>query len=404
MYQYSLQWFRSLFVQAIRLATASDDIRQRIENLNDFFTYYVYTNICRSLFERHKLLFSFLLTIRILQGSDKIDNDEWMFLISGKCLSSVSKDNPSPDWIDNRMWSEVCSVSTLPSFTDFAVEVGPRLEEWKEIYDCLDPQSARLPGKWEDQLNSFQKLCVLRCFRADKVPDGVLNYVIEQLGTRFVEPPPFDLMNCFKDSNVLSPLVFVLSKGSDPTKAFSEFATKMKMDRKVRMLSLGQGQGPKAVKMIEEATQKGNWVLLQNCHLYISWLQELERICENLSPDSVHKDFRLWLTSMPCKEFPSSVLQSSVKMTNEPPKGLKANLRNAYYKLNNDMLNATNKPYEYKKLLFGLSFFHAVVQERRLFGPLGWNIPYEFNDTDLTSPRVNWNCSWTSQMRYRGRC
>ncbi|RYG66021.1 hypothetical protein EON64_10680, partial [archaeon] len=175
----------------------------------------------------------------------------------------------------------------------------------------------------------------------------------------------------------------VLNIGSDPTKAFSEFAAKMKMDRKVRMLSLGQGQGPKAAKMIEEATQKGNWVLLQNCHLYISWLQELERICESLSPDSVHKDFRLWLTSMPCKEFPSSVLQSAVKMTNEPPKGLKANLRNAYYKLNNDTLNITRKPYEYKKLLFGLSFFHAVVQERRLFGPLGWNIPYEFNDTDL---------------------
>jgi dynein heavy chain, axonemal len=383
MYQYSLQWFRSLFVQAIRQAPPSDDINVRIQNLNDFFTYYVYTNICRSLFERHKLLFSFLLTIRILQGNNAVDDLEWMFLISGKCLSSVSAVNPSPDWIDNRMWSEATALSSLEKFEGLADSIRNDVASWKEIYDCLDPHTATLPGKWDEHLNSFQKLCVLRCWRADKVPDGVLNYVIEQLGNKFVEPPPFDLLSCFKDSNVLSPLVFVLSKGSDPTKAFSEFAVKQKMDRKVRMLSLGQGQGPKAVKMIEEATQKGNWVLLQNCHLYISWLQELERICENLSGDSVHKDFRLWLTSMPCKEFPSSVLQSSVKMTNEPPKGLKANLRNAYYKLNNDLLNFTNKPYAYKKLLFGLSFFHAVVQERRLFGPLGWNIPYEFNDTDL---------------------
>lgn len=55
-------------------------------------------------------------------------------------------------------------------------------------------------------------------------------------------------------------LFIIYLQGSDPTKSFNEFAVKMKMDRKTRMLSLGQGQGPKAVKMIEEATQKGNWV------------------------------------------------------------------------------------------------------------------------------------------------
>ena len=453
-----------LYIAAIRLSTPSTDINQRIENLNSYFTYYVYTNICRSLFERHKLLFGFLLTIRILQGDNLIDPTEWLFLISGKALASVTLANPAPEWIDGRMWAEFTALATLPTFAGLAqvnlntprqpcpnftlnlhklrlntplthtLTTHPRnppsfstqnvidtLAEWRAVYDCTDPQTTRLPThgdqSWSAKLNSFQRLCVLRAVRADKVPDGVLNYVIEQLGTQFVEPPPFDLNACFKDSNILSPLVFVLSKGSDPTKAFNEFATKMKMDRKVRMLSLGQGQGPKAVKMIEEATQKGLWVLLQNCHLFISWLQELERITENLSPESVHKDFRLWLTSMPCPEFPVSVLQSSVKMTNEPPKGLKANLRSAYYKLNNELLNVTRKPAEYRKLLFSLSFFHAVVQERRLFGPLGWNIPYEFNDTDLDISKgqlelfldqyeeTPWKvlCFLTSYINYGGR-
>lgn len=383
MYQYSLPWYRNLFIQAIRQSEASDDVEQRILNLNDFFTYYLYTNVCRSLFEKHKLLFSFLLTVRILQGDNMIDSSEYGFLISGKTMKTETINNPAPDWLDGRMWSEFLSLSTLSMFEGLAADVVRSISSWREIYDSVEPHNEEIPGVWNKKLNSFQKLCTLRAIRADKCPDGIMNYVIEQMGTRFVEPPPFDLLNCYKDSNLLTPLVFVLSKGSDPTKSFIEFATKLKMDRKIRMLSLGQGQGPKAVKMIEEASQKGYWVLLQNCHLYVSWLQELERICEGFTADSVHKDFRLWLTSMPTTAFPVSILQNAVKMTNEPPKGLKANLRNAYFKLNNDKLNITKVPDIYKKLLFGLSFFHAVVQERRTFGPLGWNIPYEFNDTDL---------------------
>ena len=384
MYQYSLQWFRNLFVQAIRLSEPSADIETRLEILNAFFTYYVYTNICRSLFERHKLLFSFLLTVRILQGDSKIDNEEYMFLLSGKAAGVLSTaENPAPGWIDGRMWSEMTALSSLSAFDGLSDDISERQLFWREIYDAGEPHRTALPFHWAEKLNSFQKLCFLRTIRADVVATAVMDYVVEQMGHKFVEPPPFDLLACFKDSSILTPLVFVLSKGSDPTKELLGFAAKMKMDKKIKMLSLGQGQGPKAIKMVEEGTQKGGWVFLQNCHLFISWLPELERICENFSPDTVHKDFRLWLTSMPCADFPVAVLQSAVKMTNEPPKGLKANLRNAYYKLNNDLLNVTHKPEVYKKLLFGLSFFHAVVQERRIFGPLGWNIPYEFNDTDL---------------------
>lgn len=75
-----------------------------------------------------------------------------------------------------------------------------------------------------------------------------------------------------------------------------------------------------AEKVLLAGMEKGQWVCLQNCHLAVSWMPTLERIVEAISGDTCHKDFRLWLTSMPSPGFPAPLLQRGVKMTLEPPK------------------------------------------------------------------------------------
>jgi len=165
-------------------------------------------------------------------------------------------------------------------------------------------------------------MIVLKAVRSDKIVRAVQNYICEHIGEEFITPPTFELAKSYKESSLTTPLVFILSKGADPNASFESFAAKMNMTKKCKQVSLGRGQGAKAENEINDKLQMGGWVLLMNCHLSTSWMPRLEAIVENLD-DSKHRDFRLWLTSMPDKNFPVSVLQNSVKMTLEPPSGLK---------------------------------------------------------------------------------
>lgn len=112
------------------------------------------------------------------------------------------------------------------------------------------------------------------------------------------------------------------------------------------------------------------------------WMPRLEAIVEQLV-DTNHEDFRIWLTSTPSPSFPVSVLQASVKMTLEPPSGLRSNLLRTYGNFTDKSLKDCAKPEEYKKLIFAFAFFHAIIQDRRKFGPIGWNIPYKLMNEDL---------------------
>ncbi len=225
---------------------------------------------------------------------------------------------------------------------------------------------------------------VLKCLRPDKVTNAMQDFVAANIGQRFIEPQTADLHLVFKDSSPSTPLIFVLSQGTDPAADLYKFAEEMKFSKKLNAISLGQGQGPRAEAMMRSAMERGLWIFFQNCHLAPSWMPSLERLVEQIDPEHVHKDFRLWLTSMPSPKFPVMILQNGSKMTVEPPRGIKANLLKSYITINDDfLLSCTNRVEAFKYLLFSLCLFHGVCLERRKFGPLGFNIPYEFTDGDL---------------------
>ncbi|CAJ1405692.1 unnamed protein product [Effrenium voratum] len=405
MYQYSLPFFINLFKAAITKSDKSDDIERRIEILNDFFMEMLYKNICRSLFEKHKLLFSFLLTMRLRITTGKVSMSDYRFLLTGGTAMEEPPAKPA-DWVPDRCWLEIFKLSKLDEiYAAIPDSFITQPKRWKEAYDSSDPMK---PGAWTAKrldssqslpeyltetrtapdslkgLSEFQKLLVLRCVRPDRVLPAVMTYVAAEIGEKFVTPPPFDIAGSYSDSSTTSPLIFILSPGSDPSSALYMFAADK--DTSLGSRWPGQGQGPKAERLLSEATSSGSWVLLQNCHLFASWMPKLDKILEQMDPKQTNTDFRLWLTSYPSDKFPVSILQNSVKVTNEAPQGLRMNLVGSYLMdpiSNEEFFEGCKNPQAFKRLLYALCFFHAVIQERRLFGPLGWNIPYEFTQNDL---------------------
>ncbi|CAG9766670.1 unnamed protein product [Ceutorhynchus assimilis] len=387
MYQYSLEWFINLYITSIQKAEKFRMIEKRCQSLINAFTFDLYNNITRSLFEKDKLLFSFLLCSKIMISQNKLNEQEFMFFLTGGIAVENLLENQCKAWLPQISWDELCRMDDeLPAFNDFRNTFVKNEKKWKRIYDDFR-EDLLWPEPWQSNLSSFCRLIVIRVLRPDKLTRAIGTFVKIEMDERFIKPPPFSISLSYDDSYSLCPLIFILSPGTDPMAQLVKFAEEKKMSDRFRSISLGQGQGPMAQALIEEAQEGGMWVCLQNCHLATSWMPSLEKIFEKLDYINTHDMFRLWLTSYPSNKFPISLLQKGVKMTNEPPTGLQNNLLKSYISdpvKNPDFYNGCLDHEEmFARLLYGLAFFHAVVQERRTFGPLGWNIPYGFNDSDF---------------------
>merc|ERR1719506_3144335 len=260
--------------------------------------------------------------------------------------------------------------------------------EWEAFVADDNLNKKPLPDGWSKKLTPFQEMLVKKSCRENLLSLVARNFISAELGAFYTEWPPFNLEGCFNDSVNTTPLIFILSAGADPTEYLLSLAAHKGYEEKLHFISLGQGQGPKAEKLIQFGWETGDWVCLQNCHLAASWMGKLEQIQESQDAGKINDDYRLWLTSMPSPLFPVPVLQGGVKITNEPPKGLRANLGRTFQDINEESYESCPlKPNEFKKMLYGLAMFHAVILERRKFGPIGWNIPYEWMDSDFQVSR-----------------
>jgi dynein heavy chain len=304
MYQFSLDWYKALFMKSIE-ESRDQMFQDRIKSITKWHTLQVYKQACRSLFERHKLLLSMQMCIKLQVAEGIINEEEWSFFLRGGQVLDRSTQPAKPpfDWITPQAWDHITELEkAIPeTFTGISNAVALNHKDWHRWYLSVKPappESAQLPGEWETKCeDKLKKMIVLRCFRTDRVNFAIRNYVEQHMKKDYIENRPTILKDVFEDSKPSEPIIFLLSPGVDPTDALKKLADEK--DTHFEAISMGKGQSERAKRILAEGAEQGNWIFLANCHLSISLLPELESMIDNLFKQAVSPDFRLILSARP---------------------------------------------------------------------------------------------------------
>lgn len=410
MYQYSLDSFVFFFLKSIKKALPGDTPDARVLNLRESLRMTIYTWVSRGLFERHKLIFLAQMTFNLLkrgvldgnpshstshavvglaQGNVRVSDSHFQFLLRGP--KKQVTENPL-SWLPMPVWQAVQALSELDGFSKFTqdmVEASPRFREW---YSALAPETEKLPLEWAglDRM-PFQKMMVVRCLRPDRMNVALTNFIRQLLpqGQAYTDcdstKSAIEILDqSLQDATPATPVYFILSPGANVVGLLDKLADKYGFIKGVSYhnVSMGQGQDVVATACLESAHRNGHWVILNNIHLMTRWMGELEKKLDEFAQEGgSHAKMRLFLTSDPSSNIPIGILNRSIKVTNEPPAGLKANLKRAWANFPKEDIDDTDS--KTKSVLFGLCYFHALMMERKLFGPMGFNMNYPFSVGDL---------------------
>ncbi|XP_023777494.1 dynein heavy chain 5, axonemal-like isoform X1 [Cyanistes caeruleus] len=416
MYQTSLGQFLGVFDLSVERSQKSQIAAKRVVYIIEHLTYEVFKYTVRGLYENHRFLFTLLLALKIDLQAKKISHNEFETLIKGGASLDMNSVEPKPKkWILDTTWLNLVQLSSLYPFNQLLVQIVKNEKSWKAWFDEEAPEKSVIPDGYDSLLDQFHKLLLVRSWCPDHTVAQARHYIAESLGEKYAEGFILEMEAMWRESGCRTPLTCLLSVGSDPTENIERLAKSKNIP--CRAISMGQGQEVHARHLLNQCMQDGGWLLLQNCHLGLEFLHELMDTIT--TKESMSEDFRTWITTEAHPEFPINLLQSSIKFTNESPQGVKAGLKRTYSAITQDLLGVSKMP-QWKPLLYAVAFLHTTVQERRKFGPLGWNIPYEFNQADFAASvqfvqnhlndvgikhGVNWSCVryMLGEVQYGGR-
>eukprot|EP00118_Oscarella_pearsei_P021037 m.233847 g.233847 ORF g.233847 m.233847 type:complete len:1441 (+) comp40100_c0_seq20:9031-13353(+) len=383
MYRFSLAAFLRLFQRALKTKQESTTTDLRIQFLISTLQTLVYEYVCRSLFKADRLMFA----LHLAHGMhpELFADQEWE-AFTGQIVSDVLRRQESmkslkeslPSWIDLERVPSVNLLKTVfkSLFATLSLHDSDLWSNFASSSQC----ERDIPPTVLQKLTLFQQVLVIQALRPDRLQSAMELFACRALAMKQLSLSTFSLKRLYENETLAQePILIVISPGVDPSQELQELAEESVGHERYHQVAMGQGQAAIALQLLRDCARDGHWLCLKNLHLVTSWLPQLEKELNSLEPSEA---FRLWLTAEVHPNFPAILLQSSLKVTYEAPPGIRRNLMRTYDSWTPEFVSRGNSVSR-AQALFALSWFHAIVQERRSYIPQGWTKFYEFSLGDL---------------------
>ncbi|KIY66037.1 dynein heavy chain protein 1 [Cylindrobasidium torrendii FP15055 ss-10] len=386
-YQFSLQFFLDIFnyilYQNPRLKSVSDYHARREILVNDLFLI-VYKRTSRALLYRDHVMLAVLLAQVKMRGVEDFSEElEFLLESSDSVVASVTGSTvPEIGFLSTDQNLRLDNYSKQSLFKPVHGHIVDHEEDWQVFLKSSSPEDA-VPMPWEPStpaVEAIRAMLVVKCLRPDRLLEATARFVRVVFNTDLALESAYDLGAIVTDEIPPStPIALVSVSGYDASFRVENLIKNS--GTRSSSVAMGSQEGfAQADQAIAAAARQGTWVLLKNVHLAPSWLGQLEKKVQTLNPA---RSFRLFLTMETNPSIPVNILRQSRLIMNEPPPGVKANLLDSLKSIPSWRLN--QGPAEKSRLYFLLAWFHAVVQERLRYVPLGWSKTYDFNDSDQNS-------------------
>ncbi|XP_018619664.2 cytoplasmic dynein 1 heavy chain 1 isoform X1 [Scleropages formosus] len=391
LYQYSLHFFLDIYHTVLyentNLRSVSDH-SQRLSFITKDLFQVAFNRVARGMLHNDHITFAMLLARINLKGmiSEPSFDAEFQHFLRGKEIVLTGTALPKVKGLSTEQTEAMIRLSRLPAFKDLVSKV----QADEQFFMWLESNSPELsvPYLWTEEKTSspigqaMHQLLLIQTFRPDRLLAMSHIFVAKVLGDSFMAAieQPLDLASIV-DSEVKpsTPVLMCSVPGYDASGLVRDLAAEQ--NKHITSISIGSAEGfNKADRDINTAVKSGRWVMLENVHLAPGWLMQLEKKLHSMQP---HASFRLFLTMEINPKVPVNLLRAGRIFVFEPPPGVKANMLRTFSSI--PVARMCKAPNERARLYFLLAWFHAVIQERLRYAPLGWSKKYEFGESDLRS-------------------